>query len=70
MQKGHIWTSRSNDFEASLRAAANANHDAVHALFASHSQEVEAHQIELKKLSVLVRDGPAVAGPLCAKRCM
>eukprot|EP00439_Symbiodinium_sp_Y106_P056737 s1603_g7.t7 len=33
---------RSNDFEASLRAAANANHDAVHALFASHSQEVEA----------------------------
>ncbi|CAE7609685.1 unnamed protein product [Symbiodinium necroappetens] len=33
---------RSNDFEASLRAAANANHDAVHTLFASHSQEVEA----------------------------
>ncbi|CAE7225253.1 ALKBH3 [Symbiodinium sp. CCMP2592] len=33
---------RSNDFEASLRAAANANHDAVHALFASYSQEVEA----------------------------
>ncbi|CAE7414688.1 ALKBH3 [Symbiodinium natans] len=33
---------RLSDFEAALHAAANANHDAVHTLFASRSQELEA----------------------------